>query len=212
MLLWEPGQLAAVQQAVDDARSGRPSVLLVEGGAGAGKTSLLNETLTLAENFRVFAAEGGQTGSSPFGVLHQWGVDALGSSEGRAVEPFAAAQGLRRLGDAQDDGAWILLLDDLQWADPESVEALTWLLRRSAGDRLLVALGTRPLSPDAHVGLQRWIAGNQGCRLLPVRAVAGERVRHDQPPASGHRRARTATAVGAHERQSTPPRGLAERV
>ncbi len=53
----------------------------------------------------------------------------------------------------------MLVADDLHWADPESVEALLWLLRRTSGDRLLVAVGTRPLPADVHPEWQRWNTG-----------------------------------------------------
>ena len=35
-------------------------------------------------------------------------------------------------------------LDDPQWADPESVEAIRWLLARAQGDQLLIVIGIQP--------------------------------------------------------------------
>ncbi len=67
-------------------------------------------------------------------------------------------------------GPILLLADDLHWADPESVEALLWLLRRASGDRVLVAVGSRPLPPEVHTGWQRWIADHPEATTI---ALAG---------------------------------------
>ena len=43
-------------------------------------------------------------------------------------------------------GPVALLVDDLQWIDPDSAAALAALVQRAAGDRLLVATAYRPLA------------------------------------------------------------------
>jgi DNA-binding CsgD family transcriptional regulator len=157
VLLWNPEQLAAVDSALDRARSGHPVVLIVTGDAGTGKTSLLDEAETRAVDFRMLAADGFETARAAFDVLAQWGVDVPREADDSVGDPFVAAQGLRSLIDQVSDERPVLLrVDDLQWADPESVEALVWLLRRATGDRLLVLAGARPLGPQLHASWQRW--------------------------------------------------------
>lgn len=155
MLVWQPEQLSALTAAVDEARQGRPTVLAVTGDAGAGKTVLLNELVQRASDFAILSAEGSEDDRMPFAVLSQWGVAPGG---GVGTEPFIIAQELRRVIDAVGDQPLLLKLDDLHWADTESVDALVWVLRRSIGDRLLVAVGSRRLAEDQHASWQRWMS------------------------------------------------------
>lgn len=157
MLLWESEHLDRAACALKRAADGHPTVLAVEGEPGMGKTSFLNEVTSRADGYRVQAAEGVENDRSPFGVLSQWGVEPPSERGGQLTGSFLAAQALRALTD-DASGPLLLRLDDLQWADPESVEAMIWLLRRASGDRLLVLTGSRPLDLDAHSAWQRWIA------------------------------------------------------
>ena len=43
MLLWEGAQLAALDRGVLQARAGQPTLIVIEGESGTGKTSLLTE-------------------------------------------------------------------------------------------------------------------------------------------------------------------------
>ena len=133
--------------------------MTVRGDPGMGKTSLLDELRSRATDFQVLAADGLESERIPFSVLAQWGVDLPALDD--VGNPFVAAQALRqRLDRLAKAGPVLLLLDDLHWADPESIESVIWLLRRAAGDRVLVAVGTRPLPATLHAGWQRWVAGH----------------------------------------------------
>jgi hypothetical protein len=152
MRLWDAEQRAAMTGAVERAAAGSPTVLVVEGEPGTGKTSVLDEVVDLAGGFRVLAADGLDTGdSAPYDVLAQWGIPVPPESS-----PLTAGQQLRTAVDAAG-GPLLLRVDDLQWADPESVTALLGLVSRAAGDRLLVAVGTRPSA--AHPAWRRWTGG-----------------------------------------------------
>ncbi len=67
-----------------------------------------------------------------------------------------ASQGLRDLVNTlSPTGPVLILVDDLQWADQESVESLYWLVHRAYGDRLLVVLGSRPEGPGSRGAWRR---------------------------------------------------------
>ena len=147
MLLWEGAQLAALDRGVLQARAGQPTLIVIEGESGTGKTSLLTELLLRAREFQLLPAEGLESDETPaaYTVLAQWGVALVGSDQARPGSPFLAAQRLREKLDGLLSGPVLLLLDDAQWADPESVEAVHWLLARAEGDQLLIVIGTRPV-------------------------------------------------------------------
>ena len=167
MLLWQADQLGTADAAVLSAASGSPTVVVVQGGEGTGKSSFLDELADRAAGFEVLDAGGFESAAEhPFGILEQWGaVSGLGSPS--PASPFVGAKLLHELLDDHADGGPVLLrLDDLQWADRESVEALTWMLQRASGDRLLVGIASRPMPSTAHPTWQRWSSGRG--RVLPV--------------------------------------------
>ena len=159
--LWDANIRSRVTRSIERARAGQPTLLVVNGEAGVGKTALLDKVVALARGFQVRYAEGWDTADrQPFRVLAQWGVEIRSEDAGGRIEPLVAAQKIREwLGETPAGGPVMLRLDDLQWADEESSEALTWLLRRSTVDPLLVVVGSRPLERTDHPGWQRWLAG-----------------------------------------------------
>ena len=167
MLLWQADQMGTADAAVLSAASGSPTVVVVEGAEGTGKSSFLDELADRAVGFDVLDAGGFESAAEhPFGILEQWGaINGLGSPP--PASPFVGAKLLHELLDRHADGGPVLLrLDDLQWADRESVEALTWMLQRASGDRLLVGIASRPLLSTTHPAWQRWSSGRG--RVLPV--------------------------------------------
>lgn len=147
--VWTPEQIDAVDRAIASARAGRATVLLIEGESGAGRTALLRETVSRAAGFAVLTAEGipGE-GTRTLAVVRKWGGSVQANTH-----PFQAAQELRDVVDGlASTGPVLLAVDDLQWLDPDSVEAIGWLLRRSDADRLLVAATRRPAQAGGHVG------------------------------------------------------------
>lgn len=147
-------ELAA--SALERARSGEPTTLVVTGESGMGKSTLLDEVARRAEGFSVLSAEGLDGDADPYSSLVGWGV-SIDRADPRISSPFLIAQEIRSLlNDIGPDQPVLLRLDDLQWADPETVQALIALMRRMAGDRLLLMVATRPLG-DAHPEWQRWV-------------------------------------------------------
>jgi DNA-binding CsgD family transcriptional regulator len=142
---WPDGALALIDGAIAAARGGEPAVVSLEGEAGYGKSALLRELVRRLGGFHVLRAGGEESAQDERPpLLREW--DAV--PEGAAT-PRHTLQAARVLGDLVDrlqlTGPVALAVDDLQWIDPDSVEALAALVQRAAGDRLLVATAFRPL-------------------------------------------------------------------
>ena len=146
---WPADHLAVIDHALTVVADGRPALVTVEGAAGMGKSTLLDEVENRARSagFELIRAEARHVRmAEPYSLLQDLGIDA--AQVDPTADPFQAAQTLRELIDsAGRDHPVLLLVDDVQWADRESVEALTWLVRRTDGEGLLVVLATRPPSP-----------------------------------------------------------------
>jgi DNA-binding CsgD family transcriptional regulator len=174
VLHWQQEQLGAMETAVREAAAGSPTVLLVEGEAGTGKTSVLDALVAHADGFTVLDAGASESAADyAFGVLEQWGVR---HQPGGPTAPYVGAQLINEVLDRHSDAPILLRLDDLQWADSESVEALVWMLQRSSGDRVLVGVSSRPLSPDIHPGWQRWAAARGRVVSLSLAGLSLEQV------------------------------------
>ncbi len=166
MLHWQLEQLGAIDRAIHSAAAGTPTVLLVEGDPGTGKSSALDELSLRASGFTTLEAGAFESASDyPFGVLEQWGVR---HQPGGPTAPYVGAQLINAVLDQRSESPVLLRLDDLQWADPESIDALVWMLQRAQGDRVLVALSSRPLATDQLPGWQRWAAVRGHVSRLPL--------------------------------------------
>ncbi|WP_173035065.1 helix-turn-helix transcriptional regulator [Phytohabitans flavus] len=171
--LWHPEQLDDLEGAIRRARTGEPTTLVVSGPAGVGKTSFLDDLVARAADFTVLAAEGLEDDGFPYSVLAQVGVAVRGGGD---VDPFVMAQRLRAVLDSCGGRPVLLRVDDLHWADAESVNALLWLLRRAAGDRLLVAVGARPLDADQHPAWQRWLGNRRQVVRIELSGLSRDQV------------------------------------
>ena len=145
-------ELAAVDRALTAAGEGSGSVVLVGGEPGIGKTTLAAEARRRAGQRGWTTGWGGcpATGASPFlpwrsalrGACPH-AAAALDSSEGGAQDArfrmFETVAGA--LEESSTAGPLLLVLDDLQWADPGSLELLRFL-QRSLRSCAVVVLGT----------------------------------------------------------------------
>nr|WP_202539101.1 LuxR family transcriptional regulator [Streptomyces sp. SID8379] len=140
------GDVLAVWERVRrDGGRGAPQRLLVEGVAGVGKTALVRRFLDDVDSVLYASGEEAERGLA-FGVVEQ----LLGGRGGRAwTDPVeAGAALLEAMDEAQgpgDAGVVAVVVDDAQWADPSSLTAFAFAVRRLRADRVVAVLVARDL-------------------------------------------------------------------
>ncbi len=150
------------------ARAGEGGPLVVQGPAGIGKSALLDRARDLARDFRVLRATGAQFEMDlAFAGLHalctpllaqlpglpQPQRDALetafGLRTGAAPDPFRIGTAILTLmSEAAEDVPVLCVVDDAQWLDRASAQALAFAARRMGNERIAMLFGVRdPLAP-----------------------------------------------------------------
>jgi DNA-binding SARP family transcriptional activator len=189
-LLGRAGELSTLERAARQALGGSLALLLIEAEAGLGKTRLLDELATILADVRVGRASCSELERHlPYVPLAAALRDALTRTELsgqhraalRKIMPelkppdppadFAEIDVLEALvGVLADHAPLVLVLDDLQWADPATVTALSYLQRRGAA--IPVAMVTAVRIEDAPPGhLARGLRPDTTVRLNPLTAA-----------------------------------------
>ncbi len=166
------GELAVLDAEMQAVRAGQPRVVVVEGEAGIGKSSLLSRFVSEHRDVCLLWASGDEAE-----ILLAWGViDQLlagtgaaareGSPRAAAVrrndaDPLAVgAQLVAVLGDIQvGDRVVVVVVDDLHWSDQLSARALLFALRRMQADRVLGLVSVRTDELDRLGGAWSRFAG-----------------------------------------------------
>jgi predicted ATPase len=170
-------ELALLRAKLDEARSGHPCIVLIEGPPGIGKTALVDRFVRASSEVQVLRASGDESESDlTYGVVEQLvrfaglaEATALASKERQAARiedhVTAGARVLDLLGSLQEQGPVVLVVDDAHWADLPSLRALLFGLRRLVADQVLALIVAReeqaPALPD---GLRRLVR-DQGATL-----------------------------------------------
>ena len=179
-------ELAAVAQVVTRAEAGEPWLVAIEGDPGAGKTSLVRRCLAQAAGVRVLWARADQTEADlDFGIVDQllraaggvvpallpWdGADAAASSF------TVGARLLEMVGDQQASGPVAIVVDDVQWADRQSVEALTFMLRRLSVDPVVAFVIYRGPADRLDETAQRMLGSIENRLRLPLGGLSPDEV------------------------------------
>jgi DNA-binding CsgD family transcriptional regulator/antitoxin (DNA-binding transcriptional repressor) of toxin-antitoxin stability system len=147
-------ELARLADVIARVRQGESWLVTIEGESGVGKTALARRSLASSAGLTAFWARADPSEADlGYGIVEQLlrGVDRRVLARypflaGDVVKssPFAVgAQLLGVIGDQQADGPVALVIDDVQWADRRSVEALSFMFRRLSVDAVVVILVIR---------------------------------------------------------------------
>ncbi len=183
---------------------GQSSVLVLRGEAGVGKSALLEYVAEKSSGYRIVRAVGVQSEMElAYAGLHQLCTvmldrvaklpgpqrDALlvafGLQQGATPEPSAVAVAvLGLLSDAAETTPLVCLIDDAQWLDRASAQALAFVARRLFAERVAMVFAVRePIDLPELAGLPELVVGglaDNDARLLLASVVPGrldERVR-----------------------------------
>ncbi|HZM84384.1 MAG TPA: AAA family ATPase [Candidatus Limnocylindrales bacterium] len=188
--------LAELRRSMQSAARGHGSFIVVEGGVGLGKTSVLAEARRIAQeqNYIVLSAQAPEMERGlPFGVVRQLfqprlmsmsppqrrkvfsgaasrGAAVLGwAAEGRQIGDFANLHGLFWLtANLCPTRPLALVCDDLHWTDEASLRYLAYLVPRLENMRLLVVAASRPNQHGAAADLLARITADPACVSHPL--------------------------------------------
>ena len=152
---------AAIDRVLDAARSGFCGTLVLRGGPGVGKSTLLQYAVAAAPDLRVCRIVGVESEiTMEFGGLHQLLVPCLpqlgdlpppqrgalrvafGQEAGPPPERFLVGLAtLTLLSRAAEEQPLLCIIDDAHWLDPESAQVLGFVVRRLYADRVGLIAG-----------------------------------------------------------------------
>jgi predicted ATPase len=163
MLRGRGDECAALDGVLEDSRGGRSGVLVLRGEAGIGKTALLEHAIESASDFTVLRAVGVESEMElAFAALHQVCapindfVDRLpapqcealdvtfGVSADAAPDRFLVALAtLSLFSEAAQERPLVCVIDDAQWLDRASAQALGFVARRLLAEPVALLFAAR---------------------------------------------------------------------
>ena len=162
-LIGRQQELELVATAFEDVRAGRARSLAFVGEPGIGKSALLDASARAADGFTIVRLVGAQSESAfPYAGLlalvrplqddlrelpgsQADPLRAVLATELAGIEAFAVSAGLLALfAAAAERGPLLVLVDDVQWLDDPTRDALGFVLRRLGADSVAVVLAARP--------------------------------------------------------------------
>ncbi|MFS8104504.1 AAA family ATPase [Lentzea alba] len=213
MLVGRDTERDHVERSLADATSGHSAALVVRGDAGIGKSALLDHAVAAANGMRVLRGVGIESEAElAFGALHLLLYPCLdrldllpgpqaaalrgafGLSSDAATTPFlVGAATLTLLAELAAEQPLLCVVDDAQWLDRGSSDALLFAARRFQVDPVVMLFGVR----DTAVPFQT--PGIEELRLqgLAPEAAAGL-LDHHSPGLTAPMRARVLEEAGGN--------------
>src|SRR4051812_11839295 len=166
-------ELERLEAALAGARAQRPTLVVVDGPGGIGKTALLRSFVEGCDAQVLWSSGETFERAVPFAIADQLLRLARPGCAGASVMTIGAAHYtsvgltiLEALGELQRTGPVVVVVDDAHWADPASLRALLFAFRRLVTDAVLLVLTAR--SEDLHAlpdGFLRIAQSPQGVEL-----------------------------------------------
>ncbi|MBL1073469.1 helix-turn-helix domain-containing protein [Nocardia sp. 2] len=164
MFYGRAAEISALDELLNRAAAGRSGALVLRGEAGIGKTALLSRTAeaAAAAGFRVLRGTGTEAESTlPYAGLHLLlgrerarltalppaQADALhaafSSGAGQGNSFLVGAATLTLLADLAEEQPLLCLIDDAQWIDPATLDAILFAARRLDAERIALVFAAR---------------------------------------------------------------------
>jgi DNA-binding CsgD family transcriptional regulator len=201
-------ELWVLRGALTRLQDGAGAVVVLDAGAGLGKTALIEQTARSAADADCLvrhAAPGPLERGFPYGVVRALLEAPARDRRHTLLDPAAAAAGALLLDGTVPDGdattvahsvLWlsaalarerplVLMVDDAQWADRASLEVLAYLARRVEELPLLLVVAARFDDPDAAGDLLSLLGGARAATVLhpqPLSPSGAIRVIHRLAP------------------------------
>ncbi|MGP4024176.1 AAA family ATPase [Actinomadura sp. 3N407] len=166
MIVGRSAEQLRINRLVADAKDGRSRSLVLRGEAGIGKTVLLDYAESVAHGMRVLRVVGieseAEVAYAALQLMFVRDLDRLGALPGAQAEALRAAFGassvpverglpgaatLSLLSEIAGDRPLLCLLDDAQWFDQSSIDALLFAVRRLHADSVATIFAARDGGP-----------------------------------------------------------------
>jgi DNA-binding CsgD family transcriptional regulator len=196
-LLDREPERASLDGLIESAGRGRGGALVLRGGPGVGLSTLVEDLVARASRMPVARIRGAESEQSiDFAALHQLCVPmleqldglparqrdslaaAFGLIEDRAEDPFLVGLAvLALLSKAAEEQPLLCAIDDAQWLDEPSAEALAFVARRIDSERVAFVFATHDSAPSTpFAGIDELEVPGlppEACRQLLASAIAG---------------------------------------
>jgi DNA-binding CsgD family transcriptional regulator len=180
-------ELARAAEVIATVQAGQPWLVRIEGDPGVGKTALARHCLAQAEGtgLRVLSARADQAEADlDFGLVDQLLRAArvsrlVVSAGGTGSDTSSFAAGARLLevvGEQAASCSLAIFIDDLQWADRKSVEALTFMLRRLSVDPVITMVTYRGPGDRLDEAAQRMLSSVENQLHIPLEGLGLDEV------------------------------------
>jgi DNA-binding CsgD family transcriptional regulator len=168
MLIGRRDESDALERVLGQAQRGQGEAVIVLGEAGIGKTALIDGVVASASDFRVLCSTGNEVEMElPFASLQRLcssvldRLTGLPEPQSRALNvAFGLASGdppdrlivgvalVNLLGQLATERTVVCVLDDAQWIDQASAQAITFAARRASGMSVSFLFGARVLTKE----------------------------------------------------------------